>query len=135
MKQKTSVMSDARNKALLQHAFEDTAKGIGPPFVEALADDVRWTIIGTTAWSGIYEGNPAVVAELLAPLAEQFTAPTIRSAGRRAGILEGIGFASTTSTATHVALTGAFPTDKSVGANVILGDPTLRPLTWVTGWR
>jgi hypothetical protein len=43
-----SVMSDARNKALLRHAFEETAKGNGRPFVEALADVVRWTIIGST---------------------------------------------------------------------------------------
>jgi hypothetical protein len=47
-----------------------------------LADDVRWTIIGTTAWSGIYEGTRAVVAELLASLAEQFTGANIVSAGR-----------------------------------------------------
>ena len=76
------VTSDASNKALLQHAFEETAKGKGRPFVEALADDVPWTIIGTTAWSGIYEGKRAVVAELLAPLAEPFTGENIVSAER-----------------------------------------------------
>jgi uncharacterized protein len=75
-------MSDADNKALLQQVFEETANGNGRPFVEALADDVRWTIIGTTAWSGIYEGKRAVVAELLAPLAEQFTGANIVSAER-----------------------------------------------------
>jgi hypothetical protein len=78
-------MSDARNNALLQHAFEETAKGNGRPFVEALADDVRWTIIGTTAWSRIYEGTRAVVSELLAPLAEQFTALNIRPAAGEQG--------------------------------------------------
>ena len=78
----TSVISDASNKALLQHAFEETAKRNGRPFVEALADDVRWTIIGTTAWSGIDEGKRAVVAELLAPLAEQFTGANIISGER-----------------------------------------------------
>ena len=75
-------MSDASNKALLQHAFEETAKGNGRPFVEALADDVTWTIIATTAWPGIYGGKRAVVAELLAPLAEQFTGENIVSAER-----------------------------------------------------
>jgi ketosteroid isomerase-like protein len=77
----TSMMSN-ENKALLQHAFEETAMGNGRPFVEALADDVRWTIIGTTAWSGVYEGKRAVVADLLAPLAQQFTGPNIVSAER-----------------------------------------------------
>jgi ketosteroid isomerase-like protein len=77
-----SIMSTAKNKARLQHVFEETAKGNGQPFVEALADDVQWTIIGTTAWSGIYEGKRAVVAELLAPLAEQFTGANIVGANR-----------------------------------------------------
>jgi ketosteroid isomerase-like protein len=75
-------MAPAENKALLQKVFAETAKGNGRPFVEALADDVRWTIIGGTAWSRTYEGKRAVVEELLRPLAEQFAGPNLVSAER-----------------------------------------------------
>jgi ketosteroid isomerase-like protein len=64
-------MDAARNKEILQEIFAATARGNTLPFVAALADDVVWTIIGTTAWSRSYDGKGAVLAELLAPLAEQ----------------------------------------------------------------
>jgi len=59
------------NKAILADAFSDTALGDGRAFVRALADDVRWTIIGATAWSRTYVGKATVMAELLGPLADQ----------------------------------------------------------------
>jgi len=64
-------MDTAENKKLMQHVFSETAKGNGRPFVEALAEDVNWTIIGTTQWSKTYRGRQAVLAELLGPLNSQ----------------------------------------------------------------
>lgn len=55
------VMGASENKDLLQHAFTEVAKGDSQPFMELLADDLRWTIIGSTAWSGTYEGKQAVI--------------------------------------------------------------------------
>lgn len=75
-------MSPADNKAMLQHVFAETAKGNGRPFVEMLADDVRWTIIGTTSWSRIYEGKGAVLNDLLAPLNANFAGPNVVTAER-----------------------------------------------------
>jgi len=75
-------VSEAGNKALLQGIFAETAKGNGRPFVDALADDVRWTIIGRTAWSRIYQGKHAVLDELLRPLAEQLGGRNVVSAER-----------------------------------------------------
>ena len=75
-------MSEVDNKALLRRVFEATATGDGRPFVDALADDVRWTIIGTTAWSRTYEGKPTVLAELLGPLAQQLTGANVVAAER-----------------------------------------------------
>jgi uncharacterized protein len=75
-------MSEVSNKALLQEIFAQTAKGNGRPFVDALADDIRWTIIGQTAWSRTYEGKRAVLDELLRPLAEQLGGRNIVSAER-----------------------------------------------------
>ena len=75
-------MSETGNKALLQGIFAETAKGNGKPFVDALADDVRWTIIGQTAWSRTYAGKRAVLDELLRPLAEQLGGRNVVSAER-----------------------------------------------------
>jgi len=35
----------------MQHAFDELATGNGRAFMDRLDDDVRWTIIGSTAWS------------------------------------------------------------------------------------
>jgi ketosteroid isomerase-like protein len=65
-------MSAAENKRLLQHAFDELAKGNGRPFREAMADDFSWTIIGSTSWSRTYSGKQTVLDELLTPLFSQF---------------------------------------------------------------
>ena len=65
-------MSAAENKQLMQNIFSELAKGNGKPFVENLADDICWTIIGSTKWSRTYRGKEAVLAELLRPLFAQF---------------------------------------------------------------
>lgn len=61
-------MTPAENKKVLQDAFAALANGDSRPFLECLADDVAWTITGTTSWSGTYRGKTAVLADLLAPL-------------------------------------------------------------------
>jgi ketosteroid isomerase-like protein len=61
-------MSAEENKQLVQHIFSELSQGNSMPFVEGLSDGVRWTIIGTTRWSGTYEGKQAVLTQLLAPL-------------------------------------------------------------------
>jgi ketosteroid isomerase-like protein len=65
-------MGAAENKRLMEDVFAELAKGNGRPFVEALSEDVRWTIIGDTAWSGAWEGLASVQIELLDPLFAQF---------------------------------------------------------------
>jgi ketosteroid isomerase-like protein len=65
-------MSAAENKRLMQDAFDQLANGHGEQFMGTLGDDVRWTIIGNTAWSRTYEGKRAVRDELMRPLFAQF---------------------------------------------------------------
>ena len=65
-------MTAAENKQVMQDVFAELAEGNGRPFVEAMAEDVRWTIIGDTAWSGTWEGLASVQIELLDPLFAQF---------------------------------------------------------------
>jgi len=66
------VVSAAENKRLMQEIFAGLAKGDGKPFRDGLAEDVRWTLAGTTKWSGTYEGKQAVLDTLLRPLFAQF---------------------------------------------------------------
>lgn len=65
-------MGETENTRLMQRIFAGLAEGDGRPLTESLADDFRWTIIGTTKWSGTYEGKQTVLNELLRPLAAQF---------------------------------------------------------------
>ncbi len=50
------------NKQLIQHVFAELAAGNAKPFTDVLADDVCWTIIGTTPWSRTFAGKAAVLA-------------------------------------------------------------------------
>ena len=61
-------MTTSDNKQLLQHIFTSLAECDSRPFADAMADDFRWTVIGSTTWSRTYEGKQAVLGELLAPL-------------------------------------------------------------------
>jgi hypothetical protein len=65
-------MEAAENKEVMREVFTALADGDGGPLVDALADDVCWRIIGTTEWSGAWEGKDAVRSRLLGPLVDQF---------------------------------------------------------------
>jgi hypothetical protein len=65
-------MSAAENKQLMQNIFSELSKGNGVPFVESLADEICWTIIGSTKYSGAYRGKQAVLNDLLRPLFARF---------------------------------------------------------------
>lgn len=75
-------MSSIENKSILQRVFSETAKGNGRPFVDILAEEVSWTIIGTTAWSKTYSGKRAVLKELLGPLNAQLESGNVVRATR-----------------------------------------------------
>jgi uncharacterized protein len=82
MRKENSVMAAAENKQLIQNVYSELAKGNSKPFVEAMADDVRWIMMGSTKWSRTYRGKQAVLAELLAPLRAQFAGQYTASASR-----------------------------------------------------
>jgi ketosteroid isomerase-like protein len=75
-------VSSADNKRLMQEIFAALSKGDGKPFRDSLAEDVRWSLMGTTKWSGTYEGKRAVIKELLRPLFAQFADQYPNSAHR-----------------------------------------------------
>jgi len=61
-------MNAAENKQLMERIFAELSQGNSRPFVEHLADDVRWTVMGTTPWSKTYHGKQSVLTDLLGQL-------------------------------------------------------------------
>ena len=59
------------NKQLIQQVFAELGAGNAQPFTDVLADDVQWTIIGSTKWSKTFAGKAAVLAERPGALADQ----------------------------------------------------------------
>jgi len=68
-------MTPAENKALVERLMEARARRDRGSFIDAMADDFVWRIIGTTAWSGDYVGKADVLERLLKPLTAQLAAP------------------------------------------------------------
>ncbi|HMJ14403.1 MAG TPA: nuclear transport factor 2 family protein [Polyangiaceae bacterium] len=66
------MTNSASNKALLQNVFLELANGNGRPFLDLMAEDMTWTVLGTTTWSRSYRGKRAVVEDLMRPLFAQF---------------------------------------------------------------
>jgi ketosteroid isomerase-like protein len=75
-------MAAIENKQFIQNIFTELAQGNSRPLVEAMADDFRWTVTGSTKWSRTYEGKQAVLNELLAPL-RSMIADRIRTVPQR----------------------------------------------------
>jgi ketosteroid isomerase-like protein len=63
-------MGVAENKRLLQHVYVEISKGNLEPLLASLADDIEWTIIGTTRLSGTYRGRQEVIDGIVRPLGE-----------------------------------------------------------------
>ena len=60
-------MGAAENKKLIQNMFEELSKGNAEAFLGALADDVEFTLIGSTKYSGTFN-KKELVSSVLAPL-------------------------------------------------------------------
>ncbi len=61
-------MGAAENKELIRKMF---AEPPGETFLNTLADDVKWTIIGSGKYSTTYNGKQDLIARLLGPLGAQ----------------------------------------------------------------
>jgi ketosteroid isomerase-like protein len=65
----------ADNQQLLERAFAAFAEGDAAPFFACLADDVAWTITGSTPFSRTYVGKEVVQEQLRGPLAARLATP------------------------------------------------------------
>jgi len=64
-------MGIAENKQLVLDFYAAGARGDMDACFAMLADDITWTNIGTTRFSGTYSGKEALVEQLLGPLFSQ----------------------------------------------------------------
>ena len=64
------------NKEQIEAAFDGLAQGDGRALVGLMADDITWTLIGATAWSGKLSGKGEVLTKLLMPLGAQLANQT-----------------------------------------------------------
>ncbi len=67
-------MGIAENKQVVLDFYEAGARGDMDACFALLADDVTWTNIGSTKFSGTYSGKRAIVEDLLGPLFSQLMA-------------------------------------------------------------
>ncbi|MEW6296539.1 MAG: nuclear transport factor 2 family protein [Thermodesulfobacteriota bacterium] len=64
-------MGAAENKQLIQNMFAELSKGNAEAFLNNMADNVRFTIIGTTKYSGTCNGKQELIEKVLKPLTAQ----------------------------------------------------------------
>lgn len=74
-------MGAAENKKLVDDAFKAWTRGEGGAFFDLLADDVTWTVIGSTAVSRTYKSKKEFLDGAVRPLSEKLNGaikPTVR---------------------------------------------------------
>ena len=64
-------MGAAENKEIIRTMFAELSKGNAEAFLGTLADDVRFTLIGSTQFSGVFNGKQEFIEKVLAPLGAQ----------------------------------------------------------------
>lgn len=67
-------MTSDDNKRRMQAILAEMARGNLDPLVDTMADDMRWTWMGSGRWSRTFEGKDAVVNGLLAAVRETLSA-------------------------------------------------------------
>jgi ketosteroid isomerase-like protein len=68
-------MSITENKELVLGFFDDIAKGNIQGALDRMAEDLRFTLIGTTRFSGVCKSRKEFVDRILAPLGAQLEGP------------------------------------------------------------
>ena len=68
-------MSTTENKQLMQDIFSELSKGNDKSFIEAMAEDMQWTWMGTGQWSKTFKGKASVTGELWAAVKTTITEP------------------------------------------------------------
>jgi ketosteroid isomerase-like protein len=59
------------NRKWIERIFAELDRGNTRPYVDALAEDVRWSTPGHSIWSRTFHGKQAVLHDLLGPVRAQ----------------------------------------------------------------
>jgi len=65
------------NRSKIRAAFEEFVSGNRKPLFDLVADDVRWTVIGSTPISGTFEGKQTFLNEAVGKLVEKLAGPLV----------------------------------------------------------
>lgn len=57
-------MSSTENKQLMESIFSELSKGNDQPFIDAMAEEMQWTWMGSGQWAKTFEGKQSVVDDL-----------------------------------------------------------------------
>lgn len=68
--------ASARNAALVRGAFDRWARGTGSVF-DLLADDVEWTVAGTSPVSGVHRSKREFLDQAVAPITAMLATPIV----------------------------------------------------------
>lgn len=60
----------------MQNIFLELSKGNHKTFFDVMADDIKWTWMGTGQWSKTFNGKKSVVDDLLKPLESMLIEPS-----------------------------------------------------------
>lgn len=61
-------MESDNNRRLVQHVYAEVSKGNPAPLLEAMADDVRWTVVGSNKFSGTFHSKQEALEKLIHPI-------------------------------------------------------------------
>ncbi len=64
-------MGAAENKEIIRNMFAELSKGNPQGFLDKMADDVKFTLQGTTKYSGTFNNKQELLTKLLGPLSAQ----------------------------------------------------------------
>ena len=70
-------MAEAENRKIVEQAHAALALGQTRPYHDMLADNVIWTVMGSTAWSKTWVGRNSVLTDLFGELRSQFVEDAI----------------------------------------------------------
>ncbi|WP_314001250.1 nuclear transport factor 2 family protein [Xanthocytophaga flava] len=68
-------MNASDNKKLMQYIFDQLSQGNDQPFIDSMADTMRWTWMGSGQWSKTFDGKQAVLGELWAAVRTTLKSP------------------------------------------------------------
>jgi ketosteroid isomerase-like protein len=65
------------NRDIIAAIFDETAKGNGRPFADAMREDAQWRNIGSNLWSGTYAGKESILRDLFGSLRQRLAGQNV----------------------------------------------------------